>query len=172
MARLFVAVWPPDEILDLVAALPRPAVPGLRWTDRGAWHVTLRFLGRVAAVDDARRALGDLVPLAEPVDAVAGPRVDRFGRRVLHVPVAGLDALAAAVTLATARVGDPPEDRPFAGHLTLARTAKRASVDLRRLTGQSITGRWTVDEVCLVESRLSPRGASYEVLSRHPLARR
>ena len=32
MARLFVAVWPPDDVLDAVAALERPAQDGLRWT--------------------------------------------------------------------------------------------------------------------------------------------
>ena len=47
MPRLFVAVWPPDEVLDLIAALPRPEVEGLRWTTRDQWHVTLRFFGSV-----------------------------------------------------------------------------------------------------------------------------
>ncbi len=32
MPRLFVAVWPPDEILDEIAALPRADEPGVRWT--------------------------------------------------------------------------------------------------------------------------------------------
>ncbi|MER3453020.1 MAG: RNA 2',3'-cyclic phosphodiesterase, partial [Acidimicrobiia bacterium] len=45
--RLFVAVWPPEEVLDVVAKLPRPGVVGLRWTSREQWHVTLRFFGSV-----------------------------------------------------------------------------------------------------------------------------
>ena len=68
----------------------------------------------------------------------------------------------------TARLGRPPEDRPFDGHLTLARARKAARVDLRRLAGAPIEAAWPVTEVCLVESRLSPAGARYEVVDRFP----
>ena len=44
-SRLFVAVVPPDDVLEAVAALPRPVEPGVRWTRPDTWHVTLRFLG-------------------------------------------------------------------------------------------------------------------------------
>lgn len=167
MPRLFVAVWPPDDVLDAVAALDRPEVPGLRWTARHQWHVTLRFLGPVETVGEAAAALETV--RAAPTEAVAGPAVGRFGQRVLHVPVTGLGELAGAVVAATADVGEPPEDRPFAGHLTLARVARGARVDLRRLAGQAVAGRWPVADICLVESHLSPRGARYEVVSRFPL---
>ena len=71
---------------------------------------------------------------------------------------------------ATAHLGRPPDDRPYAGHLTLARVAKRARTDLRPLTGALVAARWTVDRICLVESHLSSTGARYEVLERFPLA--
>lgn len=167
MARLFVAAWPPDDVLERVAALPRPELDGLRWTDRRQWHVTLRFLGRVDDVAAARASLADLG--AEVTQAVLGPEVGRFGQRVLHVPVAGLDGVAAAVEAATAHVGRRVEERPFTGHLTLARVAKGARVDLRRLTGVAVSGRWPVTEVCLVESLLSAAGPSYGVVDRVPL---
>ncbi len=83
--------------------------------------------------------------------------------------MAGLDDLAAAVVAATAHVGEPPEDRPFAGHLTLARVARGSKVDLRALAGQPVAGRWRVAEVCLMESHLSPKGARYETVARVPL---
>ena len=164
MARLFVAVSPPEEVLARVAALDRPEVAGVRWTDRAQWHVTLRFLGRVDDVAAAVEALGAV--RAGPTVASLGPAVGRFGQRVLHVPVTGLDAVAAAVVTATAHVGEPPEERPFHGHLTLARATGRARVDLRALAGQPVEGSWPVDEVGLVESHLSPRGARYEILER------
>ena len=167
MPRLFVAVWPPQEVLDRVAALDRPAVAGLRWTTRDQWHVTLRFLGE-AEVDPVRAALAGLDLPA--TDAVVGPAVGRFGRRIVHVPVAGLDAVAAGVVGATAGVGQPPDDRPFHGHITLARVADRAKVDLRPLTGTAVGAEWRVDAICLVESRLSSKGARYEVVERFPLA--
>ena len=113
MPRLFVAVWPPEEVLDRVAALARPEVEGLRWTRRDQWHVTLRFLGAIPDPAPVVEALAGLdLPAA---DAVLGPAVDRFGRRIVHVPVAGLDAVAAGVVGATGGMGRPPEDRPFDG---------------------------------------------------------
>jgi len=169
LPRLFVAVWPPEDVLHALAGLARPEIPGLRWTGREQWHVTLRFLGAVddpAPVVDALAEVGRLAPIG----AVLGPSVGRFGHRVLHVPVAGLDELAGQVVAGTAGLGRPPEDRAFSGHLTLARVAKCARVDLRPLAGEAVVGRWTVDDVCLVESRLSPTGARYEVLERVPLA--
>lgn len=166
--RLFVAVWPPAEVLDLVAALPRPGVVGLRWTSREQWHVTLRFLGRVedpAPVAEALARAAASVP--GPLTAVLGPATDRFGQRVLHVPVGGLEPLAAAVVAATSGYGEPPEDRPFHGHLTLARARDR--VDLRPLCGVPISATWEVATVALVRSDLHPKGARYTDVATAPL---
>ena len=169
MPRLFVAVWPPDDVLDAVAALGRPSIAGLRWTTRDQWHVTLRFLGQVADAGDAVAALAGLAG-GPGVQAAVGPATARFGHRILHLPVRGFEELAADAVRATAHVGQAPEDRPFAGHLTLARVAKGADVDLRRLAGTPIAGRWTAHEICLVESHLSPAGARYEVPARVPIS--
>jgi RNA 2',3'-cyclic 3'-phosphodiesterase len=167
MPRLFVAVWPPEDVLDLLAGLDRVEIRGLRWTRRDQWHVTLRFLGGIQDPASAVEALSGLELPA--TDAVLGPEVDRFGRRVLHVPVGGLDGAAAGVVAATAGLGQPPEDRPFHGHITLARVADRARVDLRPLIGRAVDAEWRVDAICLVASRLSPAGARYEVLERFPM---
>lgn len=174
-------------MLDLVARLPRPVVEGLRWTGREQWHVTLRFLG---TVEDARPVVDALAPVAAttaPFEVVLGPAVDRFGRRVLHIPVVGLEPLAAAVVGATAAIGEPPEDRPYAGHLTLARavdprrprrgarsprgpgSSSGAAPDLRSLCGTTVSATWTVSSFSLVESHLHPRGARYEELVSFPL---
>jgi 2'-5' RNA ligase len=158
--RLFVAVWPPEEVVAALADLPRPDEPGVRWTRPGTWHVTLRFLGR-AEPGVAAEALGDL--RHGSVEAVAGPAVHRLGRSVLCVPVAGLDDLAGSVVAATASVGERPDPRPFAGHLTLARLRQRGAC---RLAGHRIAARWPVTEVTLVRSHLEPAGARYEVLDR------
>ena len=162
MPRLFVAVWPPDDVISLIAALPRPDVEGLRWTTRDQWHVTLRFFGSVE-LDAASAALQSAS--APATTAVLGPETGRFGKRVLHVPVAGLETVAKAVVRATKKVGKPPEPRPFSGHLTLARARdRRRGVDLRPLVGTSVEATWPVTEVCLVESHLSSQGANYEVV--------
>jgi RNA 2',3'-cyclic 3'-phosphodiesterase len=157
--RLFVAVVPPDDVLDRLASLRRPARPGVRWTRREQWHVTLRFLGEVdeAAVPALVAAL-DAAPLAAAPPAAAavlGPRVAALGRRVVQIPVAGLDDLAAAVTAATATVGRPPEPRPFRGHVTLARVARGG---LRDLVGEPVAATFPVVDVRLVHSRPGGRG--------------
>ena len=170
MPRLFVAAWPPPGVLDLLAGLERPAVEGLRWTRPEQWHVTLRFLGQVGDAAPVVDALATMP--ASPCRAVLGPAVGRFGQRVLHVPVEGLDDVAAAVVAATAGMGRSPEHRPFSGHLTLARATGRGRprVDLRPLVGAPVSACWPAEELCLVESRLNPHGARYEVVERFALA--
>jgi len=175
--RLFVAVQPPDDVLAAVAALPRPERPDVRWTSRDQWHVTLRFLGEVDDPAPVAAAL-DTAPLP-PAEAVLGPEVAALGRHVVCVPVAGLDALAAGVVAATASFGDPPDDRPFHGHLTLARIGRRrggsggasgrSAARPGDLTGAPFDHRFPVDAVRLIHSRLGPGGARYEDLHIRPL---
>jgi 2'-5' RNA ligase len=154
--RRFVAVWPPEEVLDAVEALHRPVDLGGRWTRRDQWHVTLRFLGDVplAEVVHALAGVGD-----GPVEARLGPGVARLGRGVIQVPVDGLDGLADDVVARTASLGRPPEDRPFVGHLTLARLAGKPPPGVLR---QPIEATWTVAEVAVVASHLGGNAARYE----------
>jgi 2'-5' RNA ligase len=185
--RLFVAVWPPPEVLDEIAGIARPAAPGVRWTTADQWHVTLRFLGEMETpgpVVDALTAVA--LPSA---DGILGEVVQRLGRGVLCVAVDGLDSLAGAVTSATAAIGRPPEPRPFHGHLTIARdrgargargargtgtggerdtrdTQGARGTDLRHLAGARLASHcFTVSSVAVVRSQLGGTGARYETLA-------
>ena len=150
--RLFVAVWPPPELLD---GLVRPDVPSVRWTPREHLHVTLRFLGR-ASVAATSAALDRLS--ASAAVAVVGPVTERLGRGVLMVPVAGLEAVAAAVAAVL-----PDDDvRPFLSHLTVARGRGRRGSVPSSLAGSPVTGTFPVEEVTLVRSR----GGRYDVVGR------
>lgn len=171
------AVWPPEDVVAAVAsavASLRATHPdeakGLRWTGPGQWHVTLRFLGD-ADPDQARAAFRRAASQDGfgPATAVAGPATGRFGRRALHLPVAGLGGLAAAVAAATAGVGEAPGDRRFSGHLTLARARDRRGGDLAPFAGFAVAGRWEVPELALVASRPGPGGARYEVVDALPV---
>jgi len=161
--RLFVAVWPSDEVGATLAGLPRPGVPGLRWTRHDQWHVTLRFLGE-SDQEAAAAALADMA--AQPAVAELGPVTRLLGQRIVVVPVDGLDELARTVVAATVGLGGPPEERPFTGHLTLARAKGPVPPGT---VGTPITGRFPVGEVCLVRSRTLPEGAAYETLERFSL---
>ena len=157
-ARRFVAVRPPPEVLGRLAELDRPEESGVRWVPAEQWHVTLRFLGRVerGPVVEALRGLSS--PELGPVEATMGPLVSRLGRDVVCVPVTGLDGLAAAVVGLTAGLGEPPDPRPFAGHVTLARLRRRAACGL---TGAPFAATFEVHEVELVRSELTHLGARH-----------
>ena len=168
--RLFVAVWPPADVVRRLTELPRPDLEGVRWTTREQWHVTLRFLGAVPDVEEAAEVFRRIdVASAGPVSAEMGPETACLGRGILEVPVRGLDELARATVEATAGVGQPPDDRRFHGHLTLARARGRRG-DLRRLRGTPLAGRWEVAAVTLVASTPHRDGSRYEVVSSLPLA--
>ena len=169
--RCFVAVWPAPDVVEALGALPRPETPGLRWSSREQWHVTLRFLGDI----DAQAVTDASAMLARAADsAVGAPRADggpgtRFlGPGLLIWPVDGLTEVANEVERLTATIGKPPPSRSFYGHVTLARG--RPGVDLRRSPHlvTSLALSWTATSLTLVESDLHPDGARYRVLEEFP----
>ena len=121
MARLSVAVRPPPEVMALLSALDRPALPGVRWSLPEQWLVKLRPLGQVdeRIVPALRDALGAELDGAPAVACRLGPVTRRLGGQWLGAPVHGLDDLAAVVFEATrAGPGHPPPalpGRPGAG---------------------------------------------------------
>jgi 2'-5' RNA ligase len=164
--RLFVAVWPPPEVVEVLAGLDRPTIEGVRWTTPGQWHVTLRFLGSVESAEPAVAALDTLAGAPGAVATIDG-RPLRLGREILALRVDGLADLAALVGAAFAGIGRPPEARPFRGHLTLARgRAVRSLSPVSRFQRAS----FTVREVGLVESHLGHGGARYDTVASVGLA--
>jgi 2'-5' RNA ligase len=162
--RLFVAVWPPPDVVRSLEDQRRAPVEGVRWTTPDQWHVTLRFFGEV---EDARRVVERLRGvLPAGATAVMGPSSRRLGSGVLCLPVAGLDVLARATLDATADIGAPPESRPFFGHVTLARLRRPG-----RLPVVAVGASWPVVEVAVVRSHLGRGGARYEIVERVPCGR-
>ena len=166
--RLFVAALPDESTVDRLreacGGWPRPKVGGLRWTGPDQGHVTLCFLG---SVDPGEAAAALDGPGSAAAEARLGPATALLGQGVLMVPVGGVDGLAGAVVAATVDLGGLSEDRPFTGHLTLARSQGRVPAGWE---GRSVTGAFPVAEVCLVRSETLPEGARYEVLGRWPLS--
>jgi len=162
--RLFVCVRPPDDVLDRldeVIARCRPGSSGgVRWADRSTWHVTLHFLGEVADPDPVVEALAGLTLPA--VEAELGPAVELLGRRVVSAPITGLEGLAHTVQSAVAHLGEHREDRPFRGHVTLARLGRSGGG--HPCVGEPIAARWAVDDLALVRSHLRAGPAVYEDL--------
>jgi 2'-5' RNA ligase len=163
MTRLFVAIWPPDDVLDLLADVERPKDQGVKWVPQENLHITLRFLGD-ADEDAVCERLDDvLLPAAT---AVVGPAFDLLGERSLISPVAGVDELAAVVREALHGLGAEPQRRRFQGHITVARLARRARP--HRSAGRRFDARFEVTEVALVASTLTDAGAVYDTVATWP----
>jgi 2'-5' RNA ligase len=166
MTRLFVATWPPPEVLAALSALDRPEAPGLRWSVPEQWMVKVRPLGHVD-----QRLVPQLVEVLEAeldgapaVACVLGPATQRLDGSWLSVPVAGLDDLAAVVFGATELLVPVTHPQPFRAEVVLA----RGSVP-KELAGRPVSASWTARSVSLVADRSSPRAARYEDLASFPL---
>ncbi|MDO8391796.1 MAG: RNA 2',3'-cyclic phosphodiesterase [Actinomycetota bacterium] len=163
MARLFLAIWPPDEVAEELLALHRKDQQGVRFVRPENWHITLRFFGEAHPSDVADALARAALPACH---ARLGPAVDVMNERALVVPVAGVDDLAFVVRERTARVGEPAPKR-FVGHLTVARV--KAHVPMPRALGAMVGAEFAVSEIALVQSRLDPDGARYETLHTWPV---
>ena len=185
LMRLFVAIAAPPAVLDELDALTGPhraGRPDLRWTSRGAWHVTLAFLGQVDE-SAAARLLPRLERAARRHHAFrltfsgggAFPVVTRAN--VLWSGLAGdreaLARLAQSVAAGASRAGAPPPDRRrrFQPHLTLARSRVPADVTqiVAALAGDQGPP-WTADRMHLIRSQLGATGQPrYTTLASWPL---
>jgi len=179
MARAFVAVVPPGEVLDAVEAVvarARAHVPGARWTTRDKWHLTLQFLGEGVDLDAAAEAMDEPAVERESVRLGGGgafPGVRRGTVLWIGVACGGgmLAKLAESVGGAMSPIGFEPDGRPFRPHVTLARL--RAPGDLRG--GTDAVGRgpvgpeWVPSSIALMESYPGRDGARYRVHATFPL---
>ncbi|MGH9103768.1 MAG: RNA 2',3'-cyclic phosphodiesterase [Acidimicrobiales bacterium] len=162
--RLFIAAWPPPEVRAVLATLRGPDHPAVRWTAPDRWHVTLRFLGEVGEDVLARaRVAADLVGERQPAPrALLGPSTVLLGG-VLVAPVSGLDGVAGDLAETTRALGAAPANRPFGGHVTLARGRGRRRIP-NRLAHQAVDTGWRVGALTLVRSLTGPAGQRYDVL--------
>jgi 2'-5' RNA ligase len=178
LARAFVAVVPPDAVLDArVATLNREA-PSLRWLPRAQRHITLAFLGRVDDADVLSTALAVAVRTRPPFTLRLGTGGAFPAPRravVLWVGVAhgGPDVIGLATTVQDAAAGlaDHAEDRSYHPHLTVARAPRaRSLTGLVDAIGTGPIGPpWAVTDVSVLESDTRPTGAVHTVQARIPL---
>jgi 2'-5' RNA ligase len=177
--RLFVGLLPPASALDEIESAFAPfrdGRPGLRWTRRATWHVTLAFYGEV---ED--RIAGRLLPRLERaaarhparelVFAGAGAFPEPEVARTLWTGIhADLQRLADSCLAAARREGvDTGRHKRFHPHLTLARA--RTPLDLspvvEALAAYEGTP-WHAGEIHLIESHLGA-DVRYEKLHSWPL---
>lgn len=176
--RLFVAAELPGDVTEaLLAWAPRD--PALRPVPVEALHLTLAFLGE-RSEEDAARVTAALAGLARPVRALSlGEAIWLPPRRprVLAVEVddgdGALTTLQADVIAAlVGAVGFEPEGRPYLPHVTVARVRSGARAPRLELPPPAdlVDAPFGATALTLFHSRLSPRGARYEALSRVALS--
>jgi 2'-5' RNA ligase len=185
--RAFIAVPLPETVSECLERLSRQLqAAGLRgrWVPPGNIHLTLKFLGDIdaAAVAPLAEALGQVAREAQPIRLTpvglgAFPRPQRA--RVLWVGLAGdlaaLGQLKAQLDACLETLGYPPEKRPWAGHLTLARA--RGEFEAQRLVDnlqihQTFTApSFDAQALVLYRSLLTPGGALYRPLARLAMGR-
>jgi RNA 2',3'-cyclic 3'-phosphodiesterase len=165
--RLFVGVWPDSRTVETLSGLRHKPGSDLRWIASFDWHVTLSFLGSVPdhEVDPLVEVLAAVGTSSPLVTAHLGPATQLLGRGVLCIPVDGLDQLADTVLDATAPFSRSPDrDRPFFGHLSLARAVGRRAIP-RQVAGSAVSADWSVGAFRLVRSTTGPRGSSYNTVA-------
>lgn len=175
--RLFLALALPDEARAALAGWAAAALgerESVRLLDPAALHLTLVFLGwrapeDVAAVATAARAAS---AGAEPPLLTATAAIGLPPRRpgVVAVDLADERGRAAALqstlarSLAEAALHEP-EERPYRPHVTVARSRRRARIDMEGLAAPP-GDPFVAGELVLYRSDLRGSGARYTPLER------
>ncbi len=181
MKRLFIAVELPEEIKEYLSSAVRTLQEtgaDAKWVEPKNIHLTLKFLGATPAetIPAIRRAMTAVTDNARAVPAsletfggfpsLAAPRVlwvsltDKE-KRLEHIVRELEDSLSA--------VGFAKEDRPFKAHITLARlrsSRNRLSLTEAARKFQAVLEHpvFSLDNMTLFESVLSPKGPAYSII--------
>lgn len=188
--RLFVAVAVPpavqQEIARAQSRLRRLTPPGcIRWTNPRQFHLTLKFLGDVPAVQlpvlrESIAAVCANCPSLQLNAAGVGYFPNERKPRVMWVAVRDMEGrlpeLHRRLDEALRCFASGEKSEPFSGHVTLGRFRPgggRAMSNWReraRELHNRAYGNWTASQVELVRSELTSTGASHRTLVTSPLA--
>ena len=184
--RLFFSVPVADEARSSAAAALRAMKRAagdapLSWTKDEQLHFTLAFLGEqqeeslprlreAAAACGAQRAFDLSLSGAGAFPNPRRPRVLWLGA---EEGARELEGLAARLQDGLRSAGFALEERPFRAHLTVARVKPGGERGAARALGAAPQGeiaRMRVDRLCLMHSKLSPRGAQHALVHEIRLA--
>jgi 2'-5' RNA ligase len=183
LRRLFLGVAVDSQIKAMLAQhLARWTLPG-KVVPPDNWHLTVRFLG---AIDQVRTeiltAQLDQAGLGARFELVLGemgsfPNGNRANVLWLAVEdrTQGLVRLNRITEEVCREAGLPPEERPFAAHLTLSRMRPPESVADLVESYDAQRFRWTVEALTLFESKPGPAYVEvdrFELRGTQPSSRR
>jgi 2'-5' RNA ligase len=185
--RAFLAIELPDALrpgLTQVQEELKRSRADVRWVPVGNIHLTLKFFGNVPEDEigplarAARAATAEAAPLQLQV-TIAGAFPSPQAPRVVWLGLGGdvlpLTRLYYGLEKAFTALGYLPEGRAFNPHLTLGRVKSPANRErLARLLAKLPPLNWppfTVKELVLFQSVLSPQGSKYTPLKVIPLGK-
>ena len=178
--RTFIAIELPGNIISSIRKVQEGIKSygfKVRWVRPENIHLTLKFLGNINEADTEKigRAIFDAVKEYPPISLAAKgigvfPEVKR--PRVIWVGITGqvepLIGMQKTLDDKLEAIGFPKENRPFKGHLTLARV--KGKIDSKRLSEamkefQEFEAEpFTADQIILFKSELKPTGSVYTKL--------
>jgi 2'-5' RNA ligase len=171
--RAFISLPIAPEVVQNIMAcqreLAQTAEERVRWTPEEQVHLTLQFLGNISPAE-VERIQGALAGLARTLHLRAeglGGFPPSRNPRVIWVGLAGdvdeLKSLHASIEQATGR----KEERAFHPHLTIGRVREGRKLNVKLEPWKAkYFGEWEIRELLLMQSKLSPKGATHSVLAR------
>ena len=186
--RTFIAISLPEGIKNTLARLQdelRSSNADVKWVEPANIHLTLKFLGEVSEdnMSKVRQILSDTVRQNSAFQLTLNslgsfPKIE--SPRVIWAGVAQGDkeiqTIVKELEERLDKLGFPREDKPFSSHITLGRT--RSGLNQRALAAKLAqlkdyftknTAGFTVKEVTLYKSTLTPNGPIYETLAEESL---
>lgn len=178
--RTFIAFELPEKIRSFIANIQEGLKSDgfdTRWVRPKNIHLTLKFLGNINK-DDAQKvgaailkSAADYAPIALAVKGIgAFPGINR--PRVLWIGIRGqidvLIKLQKSLDDKLEKISFPKENRPFKGHLTLARVKGRINqaklINAIKKYGEFESEPFIADNIILFKSDLKSTGAVYTKL--------
>jgi 2'-5' RNA ligase len=187
MIRAFLAIEMPETLrasLALIQGELKRTHADVRWVAVNNIHLTLKFFGNVPddEIDTLALAAQEVAATEEPFQlkaTIAGAFPSSKAPRVVWLGLGGdvvpLTRLFHHLEKAFAPLGYLPEGRAFNPHLTLGRVKSPANREkLAKMLERLPPVDWppfTVKELILFQSVLSPQGAKYTPLKVIPLGK-
>jgi 2'-5' RNA ligase len=182
--RAFIAVELPDDVKETVAMIIKRLRPAqyryVKWVAPSGTHLTIKFLGNTSTdqlpqITDIMKTAARKVPPIELRLGGLGMFPNEQRPRVIWVALEGntepLATMQREIEKALEPLGFAPENRAFTPHLTLGRVRDNASSDDRKEIGGIVKAkkidydaRFTLKELSLMKSTLTPTGAIYDRL--------
>jgi len=188
--RLFIALPLPGEVkerLQVAQSALRRSIPraDVRWSRVDQMHLTLVFLGNVAAtrvadLTEAVRTAAARFGTFSLSSGQVGFFPDQGSPRVIWVGVedAGsqLVRLQKELAITVESFVERPENKPFTAHLTLARVNRLSSREFQTVRQAATESRnikpstWQATTIQIMRSELSSQGAKHECLAELPFS--